>query len=152
MAMPIDPIELLMKDHEAVRSLLSQLSKADGDGRAREELLTRIEKELQIHTAIEEEIFYPALKVAGGKEESKMFYEAVEEHRAVEELVLPDLKNTDAAGERFSGRAKVLKGLIEHHAEEEERQMLPKARTLFSAEQLAELGERMEKRRKELGA
>jgi hemerythrin-like domain-containing protein len=150
--MPKDAIELLMKDHEVVRGLLGQLARADGDGRAREELLTRIEKELQIHTTIEEEIFYPAFRAAGGKEASKLFYEAVEEHRAVEELVLPDLKNTDSAGERFSGRAKVLKDLVEHHAEEEEKEMLQKARKLFSAEQLAELGQRMEQRRKDLGA
>lgn len=150
--MPTDAIELLIRDHETVRSLLGQLSKAEGNGRAREELLTRIEKELQIHTAIEEEIFYPAFKAAGGKDESRMFYEAVEEHRAVEELVLPDLKNTDAAGERFSGRAKVLKGLVEHHAAAEETEMFVRARQLFTPEQLAELGRRMEERKKELGA
>lgn len=149
--MPKDAIELLMQDHEAVRSLLAQLSKADGDAGMREELLTRIEKELQIHSTIEEEIFYPAFRAAGGKDEHRMFYEAVEEHRAVDELVLPDLKNTDAAGERFSGRAKVLKELVEHHAEEEETEMFAGARKLFSADQLAELGRRMEARRKELG-
>jgi hemerythrin-like domain-containing protein len=149
----MDAIDLLTRDHKKVRKLLEQLS-ATGDSaeHEREELLTKIEHELEVHSAIEEEIFYPAFKEAGGKEGAKMFYEAVEEHRAVSELVLPDLDNTTPTSERFAGRAKVLRELVEHHAEEEEEEMFARAKKLFSKEQLEELGQRMEQRRKELNA
>jgi hemerythrin-like domain-containing protein len=149
----MDAIDLLTRDHKKVRKLLAQLSETgDSADHEREELLAKIEHELEVHTAIEEEIFYPAFKEAGGKEGAKMFYEAVEEHRAVSELVLPDLDNITPTSERFAGRAKVLRELVEHHAEEEEDEMFPRAKKLFSKEQLEELGQRMEQRRKELNA
>jgi hemerythrin-like domain-containing protein len=98
--------------------------------------------------AIEEEIFYPAFKRAGQKSDDKaMYFEALEEHRAAGELVLPDLLTTDPSSEQFSGRAKVLKELVEHHAEEEEKEMFPRAKKLLSREALAQLGEEMEARK-----
>ena len=147
----MDAIDLLTSDHKKVRALLDKLSgTSESAEREREELLDQIEQELEVHTAIEEEIFYPAFKEAGGKEGAKMFYEAVEEHRAVSELVLPDLTNTTPTSERFSGRAKVLKELVEHHADEEEEEMFPRAKKIFTKEQLEDLGQRMEARKEEL--
>jgi hemerythrin-like domain-containing protein len=73
-----------------------------------------------------------------------------DEARAVDELVLPDLSTTDANSVEFAGRAKVLKDLIEHHAEEEEQEMFPRAKELLSEEELLELGSEMEERKEEL--
>ncbi|PTT93156.1 hemerythrin, partial [Pseudomonas sp. HMWF031] len=97
-----------------------------------------------LHTKLEEEILYPAYKKAGGKEQEKMYYEAKEEHRTVDSLVLPDLKATDPASVEFSGRAKVVKELLEHHIEEEETEMFPQAKKLLGKAQLDELGAQME--------
>src|SRR5690606_41283040 len=120
--MPKNAIQLLKEDHKKVKDLLSQL--VDTTPRAektRRQLLEKIAQELEIHTHIEEEIFYPAFKNAGNGEHAKMYFEALAEHRAVDELVLPDLKNTEPGSEKFSGRAKVLKALVElHHARGEE--------------------------------
>jgi hemerythrin-like domain-containing protein len=147
----MDAIALLKQDHTFVKGLLEQL--ADSTSRAvkkRGELLQQIHINLKAHTTIEEEIFYPAFKEAGKKEEEKMYYEALEEHRAAEDLVLPDLMKTDPATEQFSGRAKVLKELIEHHIEEEEEEMFKDAKKLLSKEELSDLGARMETRKAEL--
>jgi len=147
----MDAIALLKQDHTLVKDLLEQL--ADSTSRAvkkRGELLQQIHINLKAHTTIEEEIFYPAFKEAGKKEEEKMYYEALEEHRAAEDLVLPDLMKTDPATEQFSGRAKVLKELIEHHIEEEEEEMFKDAKKLLSKEELSDLGARMETRKAEL--
>jgi hemerythrin-like domain-containing protein len=144
-------IELLEADHEKVRELLSQLVESTSRAeKKRRELLAKIEQELHVHTHIEEEIFYPAFKAAGNSEHKKMYFEALEEHRAVDELVLPDLKKTDPTSEKFSGRAKVLKELIEHHADEEEDEMFKLARKSMSREELQELGEKMEARKQEM--
>ena len=138
-------IELLKADHKKVRELLSQLVESTTRAeKKRRELLDKIEQELKVHTHIEEEIFYPAFKAAGNAEHKKMYFEALEEHRAVEALVLPDLKKTDPTSEKFSGRAKVLKELVEHHADEEEEEMFKAARKAMSARQLEELGEQMQ--------
>ncbi|GAB2783034.1 hemerythrin domain-containing protein [Halomonas shantousis] len=147
----MNAIELLTEDHKTVRELLTQLvSTTERAEKKRPELLEKIELEVLAHTTIEEEIFYPAFKESNGKENDRMYYEAWEEHRAVEELVLPDLKKTDPTSPQFSGRAKVLKEMLEHHIEEEEEDMFEKARETMSESQLNELGERMAVRKKEL--
>ena len=148
----MDAITLLKQDHEKVRGLLTEL--ADTTNRAektRTELLQKIAAEIKAHTTIEEEIFYPAFKAAGEKaDDSKMFFEALEEHRAAGDLVLPDLLKTDVQSDQFGGRAKVLKELVEHHADEEEKEMFPRARELMDKAQLMDLGERMALRKAEL--
>ena len=52
----------------------------------------------------------------------------------------------------FAAKCKVLKELVEHHADEEEKEMFPEARKVLSRPELQELGDRMAMRKKELGA
>ncbi len=148
----MDAIQLLKKDHVTVRALLTELEATTARAqKKRVELLAKVDRELKAHTAIEDEIFYPAFKAAGKKsDDQKMFFEAKEEHRAAGDLVLPDLLGTNPASENFSGRAKVLKELVLHHAKEEEKDMFPRAKELMSKEQLVALGERMAARKEEL--
>jgi len=148
----MNAIQMLKDDHKRVRGLLAELRATSGRAaKKRAGLLASIERELKIHTTLEEEIFYPAFKAAGeGQADALLYFAAVEEHRAVDDLVLPDLKGTVPGGERFAGRAKVLKELIEHHADEEERVMFPRARALLGAAELRDLGLRMAERKLEL--
>jgi hemerythrin-like domain-containing protein len=149
--MPQSAIELLKTDHQKVQDLLEQLAgTTERAKKTRAELLQKIESELSVHTRLEEEIFYPAFRETDGKEHRKMYFEATEEHRAVEKLVLPDLKDTDPATDEFAGRVKVLKELLQHHISDEENEMFPEAEETLGSEQLEELGRRMEERRKEL--
>ncbi len=147
----MNAIDLLKADHKVVLDLLEQLSATTERAvKKRVELINKIEMELFVHTHIEEEIFYPAYKKAGEKEQAKMYFEAIEEHRAVDALVLPHLKTTAPDSVEFSGRAKVLKELLEHHIEEEEESMFKEAKKLLSAAQLKELGAEMEARKTSL--
>ncbi|MEX1025545.1 MAG: hemerythrin domain-containing protein [Planctomycetota bacterium] len=147
-------LDLLEQDHARIESLLEELAETTERAKTkRTELLEEIGSQLRMHAQLEEEIFYPALEAAAKKKEQKVLVaEAYEEHRAVSELVLPDLEKTDVESVEFSGRVKVLKELVLHHAEEEEDELFEEARALFSAEEMAELSERMEERRKELEA
>jgi hemerythrin superfamily protein len=149
-AQPTDAIALLKKDHEKVRDLLSKLEKsADRGGDRAMKLYTQVETEVKIHSQVEEEIFYPAFRdAAKKKEDMKMFFEATEEHHVVD-LVMPELTETDSQ-EQFAAKAKVLKELIEHHADEEEQEMFPRARKLLDRNELRELGERLKQRKLEL--
>ena len=148
----MDAITLLTNDHKVVRGMLEELAATTTRAvKKRTELLRKIATELEAHTQIEEEIFYPAFKQAGEKsDDDKMFFEAMEEHRAAGDLVLPDLLQTEVGSDQFSGRAKVLKELIDHHAKEEEKEMFPRARKLMDKAQLQELGERLAARKAEL--
>jgi hemerythrin-like domain-containing protein len=141
----MNAIDLLKADHERVKAILTQLSESTERGiKKRTELLAKLEMEISIHTKLEEEVLYPAFKEAGGKEQDVMYYEAKEEHRTVDSLVLPDLKLTDPATPEFSGRVKVVKELLEHHIEEEETAMFPQANKLLGKAKLNELGQQME--------
>lgn len=147
----MNAIDLLVADHRTIRGLLEELSETTPRGvKTRQQLVEKIGALLKAHTTIEEEIFYPAFKEAGDKDEAKIYFEALEEHRAAGELVLPDLLATDAASEKFSGRAKVLKELVLHHVDEEEKDMFKHAKALLDKDQLKELGERMFERKQEL--
>lgn len=144
-----DAIALLKQDHEKVRTLLGSLEKATGA--RREKLLAQIEQELKVHTTIEEEIFYPAFREAAKKKDDQvMVYEALQEHHVVD-LVLPEARQGDNS-EDLKAKAKVLKELVEHHADEEEKDMFPRARKAMSREELRDLGDRMAARKKELTA
>jgi hemerythrin-like domain-containing protein len=150
----MDAIKFLKEEHATVKKLLSDLESTTARGvQKRQQLLARIAAELESHTKIEEEIFYPAFRDAGEKsDDDKMFFEALEEHRAAGDLVLPDLLRTDVASDQFSGRAKVLKELVEHHADEEEKEMFPRAKKLMPKAELDDLGARLEARKKQLMA
>jgi len=83
------------------------------------------------------------------KDDREMYQEALEEHHVVD-LVMPEVKECDPAGEVFAAKAKVLKELIEHHADEEEKEMFKRARKVMDAAELRELGQRLQARKKEL--
>jgi hypothetical protein len=140
-----DAIALLKEDHKKVKALLEELEgSTERAVKKRTKLLTQIETELKVHTQIEETIFYPAFRDAvETKEDRKMYYEAIEEHHVVK-LVLPDIRATDPSSEPFGAKAKVLKELVEHHAEEEEKEMFVEAKKVLSKDELRELGARME--------
>lgn len=147
-----DAIALLKQDHEKVRGLLSKLETAAGKSRDKaQKLVTQIDQELAVHTQIEEEIFYPAFRDAvRSKGDKKLYFEAKEEHHVVK-LVLPEVIDNDGeSNEEFAAKAKVLKELVEHHADEEEKEMFPKAKKVLDKAELQELGQRMADRKKEL--
>jgi hemerythrin-like domain-containing protein len=146
-----DAIALLTEDHELVRQMLEELAETTDRGtKKRMELLERIGVAIRAHAKIEEEIFYPAFKdAAKTKEETKLFFEATEEHALVD-IVLPELESTDPTTEQFGAKAKVLKDLIDHHADEEEEEMFPKARKLLGKERLTELGSELAERKSEI--
>ncbi|QJD57540.1 hemerythrin domain-containing protein [Pseudomonas sp. gcc21] len=149
----MNAIDLLIQDHEKLKKLLEQISSTtERAAKTRTDVLAQIEAEVLSHTRIEEDIFYPAYRDASDKEGIKMFHEAVEEHRAVSELVLPDLLKTQPDTMQFSGRIKVLKELLEHHIEEEESEMFPHAREVLKDDELNDLGKEMEAMKKTIKA
>ena len=146
-----DAIAFLKQDHATVKKLLKRLESAE-DGSERQELLSQVEMEVKIHTQIEEDIFYPAYRESARSEkDEELYFEALEEHHVVD-LILPEIKNVDSEDERFAAKAKVLKDVIEHHIEEEEKQLFPKARRLLGMSMLKELGDQLEQRKQELAS
>jgi hemerythrin superfamily protein len=144
---------MLKSDHATVKRLLRELGEtSERATKQRERLVGEIERELKIHSQLEEELFYPTFKkCAEDTEAEDLFYEATEEHHVVD-MVLPELKAAAVKSPEFEAKAKVLKELVEHHIREEEGEMFVDARRLMTEEQLRELGEAMTARKETLVA
>jgi hemerythrin superfamily protein len=134
--------DLLKKQHRQVEKLFKQAENAE-QPKQRRQLMDQIVEMLKMHTQIEEEIFYPAVRALGTSKAEEMIDEAFEEHHVVD-LVLAELPNVDPEDERFEAKITVLSELVEHHVEEEEGEMFPMAEKKLGAERVKELGQRME--------
>jgi iron-sulfur cluster repair protein YtfE (RIC family) len=132
----------LKVDHEKVAGMLDTIEgTTERAVKGRDELFARLKEELDLHAAIEEEIFYPALEEA--EETREITLEAYEEHRLVKQL-LTELEAEPKDTEEWTAKFTVLKENIEHHVEEEEGEMFKKARQALSQEEIETLGERVQ--------
>jgi hemerythrin superfamily protein len=134
--------DLLKKQHRQVEKLFKQCENAK-QPRQRQELMEQIVEMLKMHTKIEEEIFYPAVRELGTSKAEEMIDEALEEHHVVD-LVLAELPKVDPEDDRFEAKITVLSELVEHHVEEEEEEMFPMAEKKLGAERVKALGQQME--------
>jgi hemerythrin-like domain-containing protein len=141
-------LTLLKQDHEAVKELLGKLDATTERGvKTREELFTKLVRDLEAHEAIEEEILYPALKEHPKAKD--LVLEAYEEHHVVD-TVMGELQETSFDDETWGAKLTVMKENLEHHIEEEESEMFDRARSVFDRGELEELGTRMEERKASL--
>ena len=142
----MDAIALLEQDHQAVKKLFREFEgKTDRAVKAKLELYQTIRQELEIHTQIEEQIYYPAVKEAV----PDMVAEAFEEHKQVDRL-LQELQGMDPSDERFDAKMTVMMENVEHHAGEEEKEMFPSSRKPLGPDRLQELGMRMMEMKQQL--
>lgn len=151
----MDAIALLTRDHREVEQLFKQFEKlTDRAQKSKEKIVQKIIRELAIHSAIEEMLFYPAVRTAALKANTRALKEAadavlesLEEHHVVK-WTLAELEKMDASAERFEAKVTVLMESVRHHVEEEQTELFPKARRLLGKEVLEQLGQRMEKAKK----
>jgi len=145
----MDPVKLLKQQHREVEALFKKVGKAE-EADERRRLMEEIGQKLTLHTKIEEEIFYPALREAPAKKAEEMVLEAYEEHHVVK-LVLADLPNVDPDDERFEAKMTVLEELVEHHVEEEEDEMF-KLVDKLDDDEVEAIGDRMAEAAERAGA
>ncbi|MGJ4801872.1 hemerythrin domain-containing protein [Luteimonas sp. SDU82] len=135
-----DILKTLQAEHYQLRGLFEAMeATSDRATKKRAELLAQIEENLLPHAKWEEQVFYPMFAERADRDGLKTHAEAVEEHRAVEQTVLPDVHAADLSTPQFAGRVKVFGEMIDHHATEEETTMFQMARKLFSAKERSEL-------------
>jgi len=141
----MNAITMLTDDHRDVKRLLDELEPTTERGiKTRNELFGRIQELLRVHEIIEEEIFYPGLRDHPKTKEIAL--EGYEEHDVVDSI-MGELANLPPDDETWGPKAKVMIENLRHHIEEEEKEMFPMARTVFDADELRELGERMAARK-----
>ncbi|HLG87354.1 MAG TPA: hemerythrin domain-containing protein [Alphaproteobacteria bacterium] len=141
-----DAIALLKADHKKVLDLFEQFRHTRSPER-KQALAHQICNELKIHTLIEEEIFYPALR---GAADDDILDEAQIEHDNAKVLV-NDLEEAEPGDGYFDAKISVLCEEIKHHIREEEK---PSEGTFAQARKsevdLKELRDQMMERKKAL--
>jgi iron-sulfur cluster repair protein YtfE (RIC family) len=139
----MDLYQLLKQDHQKAKRLFEQLSDtSDRAVKSRERLFAQLKQELELHTEVEEQHFYPALRE---QEETKdLIEEALEEHNEVNEL-LQELDGPDKDDESWVEQLSELQENVEHHVEEEETQLFPRAQKVLKKEQADEIAAAIEK-------
>ena len=141
----MDAITLLKQDHKTVEKLFKQFEKAKQPAQQRK-LAGQVIKELSVHAAIEEMVFYPAVRERVPKVEETVL-ESLEEHHVVK-WVLSELEDMKPDHERFKAKMMVLIENVRHHVKEEESELFPEVRSVIKRKELGELGEALEKAKK----
>jgi hypothetical protein len=147
---PVDPVQLLKDDHRKVQQLFQLFEKRAEEDPAPEQLKNMVTEcivELQIHEMIEEELFYPAMRQ--GKEETEDIMDEAEEEHHVVDLLIDELLKARQVDGRYIAKFIVMAENVRHHIQEEENEMLPKARDLLGTRYEA-LGDQMMRRKEEL--
>lgn len=147
----MEATKLLKADHARVKMLFEKYEGlGDRAMEGRKAIFEQLFAELDVHTKLEEEIFYPACKNVHSNELQEMVAESVEEHRVVTNL-LRELSALKPEDEEFDAKMKVLKENVLHHAvEEEEQKMFPLVQAKISLDDRHELGKKLEARKETL--
>jgi hypothetical protein len=127
-----------------VSGLFEQFDKARSAQR-KKELVNEICTELEVHSQLEEEIFYPAVKAA--LKDRELVPEATVEHSSVKDLIA-QVKDAEPGDEMYDARVKVMSEFVKHHVKEEQNEMFPKVKK--TRLDLKLLGEQMAQRKEEL--
>jgi hemerythrin-like domain-containing protein len=134
-----NPFEILKEDHREVAKLFREIEDTtERAEKTRDTLFAEIKTALELHSQIEETILYPALEKV--EKTHDLTLESEEEHKVVKELLL-QLDSEDATTEEWTAKLTVLIENVEHHVEEEENDLFPKAEQALSEEDLTALEE-----------
>jgi hemerythrin superfamily protein len=143
----MDAIALLKADHKAVAKLFREYKAAKKKGSpSRAEIVAEASKALSIHAAIEEQVFYPAVREEVPKLEDDIL-ESLEEHHVLK-WTLEEIAAIGVDDERYDPKVTVMMEQVRHHVEEEETDWFPKVRAALPRARLQELGAQLEKAKK----
>jgi hemerythrin superfamily protein len=133
--------EVLKQDHQKAREIFSKIAAtSNGAKKTREQLFQQLKRELLAHAHAEEKHFYPMLK---NKEQvGDMIKEGISEHHEVEKK-LKDIEKMSMETDEWLSSLKELQESVEHHVEEEEGEIFPKAQKILEAKQVDELGDKV---------
>ena len=134
-------IDLLEEDHRQVEGFFDEYEELE-DASDKNQLALKICTVLQLHTQLEEEIFYPAAREA--IEEPKLIDEAIVEHASAKQLI-GEIENMKPGDELYDAKLKVLQEQVLHHVEEEEGELFPQVEA--SELDLDALGKKMAERK-----
>ena len=140
-----DATALLRADHKEVSNLFDEYEKTKSNAK-KKSIVAEVCKALTVHAQIEEEIFYPAVKLA--LKDKELIPEATVEHATLKSLI-SQIEGIEPDGEIYDAKVKVLSEYVKHHVKEEQNEIFPKAKAATKLD-LIDLGAKLTQRKKEL--
>ena len=144
---PADAIEMLKADHRWMRALFQRYDETD-DQAMKQEIVAELFVELELHTQLEETVFYPAFADETNREGQELVEASLEAHEEVEVLV-EELRGLEADQEAFAAKFQELRTKVEQHVQAEESQMFPQAEQELE-KQLEDLRDEMQEIKEQL--
>lgn len=141
----MDIYERLTEDHGKQRGLAGGLGKTEGDSAERRRLFEAFKREVENHAALEEQVFYAELMShADGQEQAR---HSIIEHDEASTLI-EELSGLDMASSGWLNKFNKLRDELEHHVEEEEKDVFPLARKLISEKRAREMATEFDRLKK----
>ena len=144
---PIDAISLLKTDHRKVKNLFARYESA-GHFSTKHLLAAQVFTELDLHTQLEENVFYPAYDEMTGKNGTQLVADSRLAHEHVKELLI-ELQGIELDEETFEATFQELMHTVTQHVVQEEEEMFPEAEHIL-ADQLVDLRDDMMARKQQL--
>jgi len=138
---PADAIEMLKADHRRVRALFQRYDETD-DQAMRQGIVAELFVELELHTQLEETVFYPAFADETNQAGQDLVAASLDDHEDIDVLV-EELRGLEADQEAFAAKFQDLRTKGEQHVQDEESQMFPQAEQALE-EQLEDLRDEMQ--------
>ena len=135
--------ELLIKDHEKVQELFAQFERSREDAQKKVTLFEKIKNELQMHTKVEEKIFYPAVEELPIERAKDDIERSLQDHEEVDAL-LDELQSLSPDDADFDGKMSELMEAVRSHIQLEQEEVFKVARAGLGEEMLEEMGREME--------
>lgn len=148
-----DACDLLDADHRAVKKMFKEYealtgSRARSAAQKKLELAHRLCQALTVHTQIEEEIFYPAVRAA--IKDTDLVDKAEVEHQTVRHL-MTQIQRATEADDMVDAKVRVLGEYVDHHVKEERSEIFARARSARKLDLVA-MREQLEQRKEDLMA
>ena len=142
----MNAIQMLREDHRRVQDLFREFEMLSaGPSKKKKTISEKIFSELEVHTALEEEVFYPAFKEEADADGQLLIDGSLEDHRTVTALI-EELRAMDTNNDEYDARFEELIEMVETHMEEEEDIMFPEAEDILGGS-LDTLGRELEEER-----
>jgi hemerythrin superfamily protein len=144
-------IDMLKTDHRKVQELFHQYEAAGGrSAQQKRDIAEQIFTELEVHSTLEEEIFYPAVRAKLGQEGQELVDDSLEDHQTVRTLIT-ELRALKPNDEPYATKFEELRESVEEHVGEEEDDMFPEAEEALGNE-LDRLSTQAQQRKEQLMA
>jgi hemerythrin superfamily protein len=144
-------IDMLKADHQKVKKLFRDYEAAgDRAYQKKKGIAEEVFTEVTVHSTLEEELFYPAVKEQTDADGKDLVAESLEEHHVVA-ILIEELKALDPKDERYDAKFNVLMENIEHHIKEEEGELFPEAEGVLG-DAVEHLGTQIKERKEQLMA